>query len=188
MDGGSSPNIHYADTLNKMKILRSSLHPSKASFYGVIPGKEAVLLECIRLHITFSRPDNFRKWPLTFEVVDFPSIYHAFLGRPCFAKLMAVPNYTYLKLKMPIPKEVITIRATFQQAEYYGQDCIALVTAIYVFLDPASSNSDSEEALGGKKAKAVVSLDRPSSDKALGTTCGNSGLASPLGARVRRRN
>jgi hypothetical protein len=25
------------------------------------------------------------------------------LGRPCYAKFMAVPNYTYLKLKMPGP-------------------------------------------------------------------------------------
>jgi hypothetical protein len=33
-------------------------------------------------------------------VVDFLGIYHALLGRPCFTRFMAVPNYTYLKLKM----------------------------------------------------------------------------------------
>jgi hypothetical protein len=49
-------------------------------------------------------------------VVDFPSVYHALLGRPCFAKFTAVPNYTYLKLKMPDPKGVITVECSFEQA------------------------------------------------------------------------
>ena len=34
---------------------------------------------------------------LTFEVVGFRGSYHAILGRPCYAKFIAVPNYTYLK-------------------------------------------------------------------------------------------
>jgi hypothetical protein len=57
-------------------------------------------------------------------VVDFPSVYHALLGQLCFTKFMAVPNYTYLKLKMPILKGVITIKGSFEQAYYYEQDCI----------------------------------------------------------------
>ena len=46
---------------------------------------------------------------LTFEVVGFHGTYHAILGRPCYAKFVAIPNYTYLKLKMLGPHEVITI-------------------------------------------------------------------------------
>ena len=46
---------------------------------------------------------------------------------------MAVPNYTYLKLKMPGPHGVITISTSFQQAyecevECYGH-AIAIVTS-----------------------------------------------------------
>jgi hypothetical protein len=37
---------------------------------------------------------------------------------------MVVPNYTYLKLKMPGLNEVITIEGSFEQAYYYNQDCI----------------------------------------------------------------
>jgi hypothetical protein len=99
-----------------MGILWSSLCPSKAPLYGIILGKEAVPLERIRLNVTFDQPDNFHKEPLTFEVVNFPRVYHALLGRPCFAKFMAVPNYTYLKLKMPNPKGVITVKGSFEQA------------------------------------------------------------------------
>jgi hypothetical protein len=51
--------------------------PSKASFYGIILGKEDVPLGRIWLNVTFGQPGNFRKEPLTFEVVDFPGVYHA---------------------------------------------------------------------------------------------------------------
>ena len=49
-------------------------------------------------------------------MVNFLSIYRALLGRPCFTKFMAIPNYTYLNLKMPVPKGVITIEGSFEQA------------------------------------------------------------------------
>jgi hypothetical protein len=66
-----------------------------------VPGKEVISLGGIWLNATFGQPNNFRKELLTFEVVDFPVIYHALLSQPCFANSMAIPNYTYLKLKMP---------------------------------------------------------------------------------------
>ena len=53
MDGGNSINILYASTLNKMGIPWSSLRPSKAPFYRIVPGKEAVPLGHIRLSVTF---------------------------------------------------------------------------------------------------------------------------------------
>jgi hypothetical protein len=46
---------------------------------------------------------------LTFKIAEFPGAYHAILGQPCYAKFMAVPNYTYLKLKMHGHRGVITI-------------------------------------------------------------------------------
>jgi hypothetical protein len=51
---------------------------------------------------------------LTFEIADFPGAYHAILGQPCYAKFMAVSNYTYLKLKMLGPRGVITIGGDLQ--------------------------------------------------------------------------
>ena len=73
---------------------------------------------------------NFCSEVLTFEVVDFPGSYHAILGRPCYAKFIAIPNYTYLKLKMPGPNGVITIGSTFSHA--YMCDCehYELATAV----------------------------------------------------------
>ncbi|XP_066395969.1 uncharacterized protein [Miscanthus floridulus] len=122
MDGGISLNILYASTLNTMSIARSSLRPSKAPFYMIVPGTEAMPLGRIWVNITFGQPDNFHKEPLTFEVINFLGVYHSLLGRQCFTKFMAIPNYTYLKIKMPGLKGVITIEGSFEQAYYYEQD------------------------------------------------------------------
>ncbi|XP_066392319.1 uncharacterized protein [Miscanthus floridulus] len=124
MDGDSGLNILYASTLDKMSIPRSSLCPSTALFYGIVPAKEAMPLGHIQLNVTFGQPDNFYKEPLTFEVINFLGVYHGLLNRPCFAKFMAIPNYTYLKLKMPSPKGVITVEGSFEQAYYCEQDYV----------------------------------------------------------------
>jgi hypothetical protein len=39
MDGGSSLNIIYAQTLNLLGITRTHLRPSVRGFHGVVPGK-----------------------------------------------------------------------------------------------------------------------------------------------------
>ena len=79
-----------------------------------MPRKQVVPLGQIDLPITFGDPTNYRTKTLTFEVVGFQGTYHAILGRPYYAKFMAVPNYTYLKLKMPGLKGIITIEGSFE--------------------------------------------------------------------------
>jgi rhamnose utilization protein RhaD (predicted bifunctional aldolase and dehydrogenase) len=65
-----------------------------------------------------------------FEVVGFRGTYHAVLGRPCYAKFMAVPNYTYLKLKMPGPNGVITVGSTYRHAYEYDVECVEYAEAL----------------------------------------------------------
>ena len=44
IDGGSSLNILYVDTLDAMRIPRSELCPVSSPFHSVIPGTQAYLL------------------------------------------------------------------------------------------------------------------------------------------------
>jgi hypothetical protein len=85
MDGGSSLNLIYADTLRKIKIPMNNLLPTETSFHGIVPGKPTYPLGAIHLDVIFGTPSNFRKEKIEFEVVDWPSQYHAILGRPAFA-------------------------------------------------------------------------------------------------------
>jgi hypothetical protein len=104
MDGGSGINVLYASTLDDMGIPRSQLRLSMATFHGVVPGMEALPIEQTDLPIMFGDLRNFRTETLTFEVVGFSVTSHVILRRPAYAKFMAMPNYTYLKLRIPGPK------------------------------------------------------------------------------------
>jgi hypothetical protein len=63
-------------------------------------------------------------------VVGFRGTYHAVLGRPCYAKFMAVPNYTYLKLKMPGPDRVITVGSTYRHTYECNMECVEYAEAL----------------------------------------------------------
>ena len=102
MDGSSSLNLLYQDTMQKMGIDPSRIKPTKMTFKGVIPGVEANCIGSVTLEVAFGSPDNFRSEELIFDIVPFRSGYHALLGRTV-AKFNAVPHYAYLKLKMSGP-------------------------------------------------------------------------------------
>ncbi|XP_066323946.1 uncharacterized protein [Miscanthus floridulus] len=64
------------------------------------------------------------------ELVDFLGSYHTILGRPCYAKFMAIPNYTYLKLKMSGPNNVITVSSAFSHAFTCDREHFELATVV----------------------------------------------------------
>jgi hypothetical protein len=133
MDGGSSLNIIYAETLGLLQINLSTIWAGAAPFHGIIPGKRVQPLGQLDLPVYFGTPSNFRKETLTFEVVGFQGTYHAVLGRPCYAKFMAFPNYTYLKLKMPGPNGVITVGSTYRHAYECDVECVEYTEALVEF-------------------------------------------------------
>ena len=88
-------------------------------------------------------------------MVDFPGSYHAILGRPCYAKFMAISNYTYLKLKMLGPNDVITVGSTFLYAYTCNREHYELATAII--------NSAELPQLGNSSTLAVLDCNKPTS-------------------------
>jgi hypothetical protein len=173
MNGGSSLNIIYAETLELLGIDRSTIRAGAAPFHGIVPGKRVLSLGQLDLPVCFGTPSNFRKETLTFEVVGFRGTYHAVLGRPCYAKFMAVPNYMYLNLKMPGPKGTITVGSTYRHAYECDVECVeyaealAESEALIADLDCFSKEAPDAKRHAGnfEPAEAVksVSLD-PSND------------------------
>jgi hypothetical protein len=130
MDGDSSLNIIYAETLRLLQINLSSIRAGAAPFHGIIPDKRVQPLGQLDLPVCFGTPSNFRKETLMFEVVGFRGTYHTVLGRPCYAKFMVVPNYTYLKLKMSGPNGVITVSSTYRHAYECDVECVEYAEAL----------------------------------------------------------
>jgi hypothetical protein len=130
MDGGSSLNIIYAETLGLLEIDLSTIRAGAAPFHEIVPGKRVLPLGQLDLPVCFGTPSNFRRETLTFEVVGFRGTYHAVLGRPCYAKFVAVSNYTYLKLKMSGPNGVITIGSRYRHAYKCDVECVEYAEAL----------------------------------------------------------
>ena len=86
-------------------------------------------------------------------MVGFHETYHAILGRPCYAKFMAVPNYSYLKLKMPSPGEIINVDTSFQHAYECEVECFDHVIAIVTTVELAALRKEvSEDAPDPKRS------------------------------------
>jgi hypothetical protein len=86
------------------------LTKSASPFYGIVPGIVAIPLGSVVLLVTFGETrENYRTEYIKFDVADFETSYHAILSRPAITKFMAVPNYTYLVLKMTCPVGVLTL-------------------------------------------------------------------------------
>jgi hypothetical protein len=167
MDRGNSFNIIYAETLGLLQIDLSSIRAGAAPFHGIIPGKRVQPLGHLNLPVCFGTPSNFRRETLTFEVVGFRGTYHAVLGRPCYAKFMVVPNYTYLKLKMLGPNGVITVGPTYRHTYECDVECVEYAEALIADLERLSKEAPDAKRHAGnfEPAETVksVPLD-PSND------------------------
>jgi len=78
---------------------------------------------------------------------------HAILGRPCYAKFKAIPNYTYLKLKMSGLGGVITVSTSFQRVYECEVECCDHDAAIATFGELAALRKEvAEEAPNPKRS------------------------------------
>ena len=109
MDGGSSLNLIYQDTVRRMGIDPSRISQSNTTFEGVIPGVEAYDRGSVVLEVTFGSPGNSKSKELLFTIAPLQSSYHSLLRRAAFVRFNAIPHYAYLTLMMPGPHGVITI-------------------------------------------------------------------------------
>ncbi len=160
MDGSSSLNLLYQDTVQKMGIDPSRIKPTKTTFKGVIPGVEANYTGSVTLEAVFGSPDNFRSEELIFDIVPFHSGYHALLERTAFAKFNAVPHYAYLKLKMPGPRGVITVNGNTERSLQMEENTAALAAEVQSslsrqFFSPAIKRPDTV-----KRARSNLQQDR----------------------------
>ena len=71
---------------------------------------------------------------------------------------MAIPNYTYLKLKMSGPNDVITVSSSFSHAFVCDREHYELTTAVV--------NSSELLQLGESSTPAVPNCNKPNSSTA----------------------
>ena len=82
---------------------------------------------------------------------------------------MAIPNYTYLKMKMPGPNDVITIGSAFSHAFTYDREHFELATAVVNSFElPWLRESSTPAVLDCNKPTSSTTFHPPEETKAVG--------------------
>ncbi|XP_062230023.1 uncharacterized protein LOC133927579 [Phragmites australis] len=153
IDSGSSINLLFADTLDALQILRSSLRPSPP-FFGIALGSSAKPLGQIKLPVTIGSPNNFRTRRVLFDVADFGTAYNAILGRPVMAQFMAIAHYAYQAIKIPGKTGAITVAGNSKTALHCDKRSLDMVE-----LTPGSKPVTTESSGRLKKVHIVITPD-----------------------------
>ena len=102
-------------------------------------------------------------------MVDLPGSYHAILGRPFYAKFMAIRNYTYLYSKMPGPNGIITMGSTFSHAYTCDHKHYELATAVINSAElPRLRESSTPTVLDYNKPTSLTAFQPLKETKAVG--------------------
>jgi hypothetical protein len=115
LDNGSSTDILFLKTLEKMNLSQHMLHPPEYPLQG-FGGKPIKPVGKISLPVSFGDLDNAGTETLIFDVVDIYHPYLAIFGRGFMNKFDAVIRQQFLCMKIPAPNGVITVFGDQQEA------------------------------------------------------------------------
>jgi hypothetical protein len=116
VDYGSSTDILFLKTFEKMNLSQHMLHPPEYPLQG-FEGKPSKPVGKISLPVSFGDLDNAKTETRTFDVVDIYHPYLAIFGRGFMNKFDAVIIPQFLCMKIPTPKGVITVFGDQQEAK-----------------------------------------------------------------------
>jgi hypothetical protein len=116
VDNGSSADILFLKTFEKMNLGQHMLHPPEYPPQG-FGGKPIKPVGTISLPVSFGDLDNARTETLIFDVVDIYHLYLAIFGRGFMNKFDAVIRQQFLCMKIPAPKGIIMVFGDQQEAK-----------------------------------------------------------------------
>ena len=100
IDNGSSVDIIFASTFDKMGVGRETLEPVNTHLRG-FSGEKVLPLGSIQLVLTLGEPPCQAMTTARFLIVDAPSAYNMLLGRPSLNVIKAISSAYHMIIKFP---------------------------------------------------------------------------------------
>jgi hypothetical protein len=157
VDNGSSVDILFLKTFEKMNLSQHMLHPPEYPLQG-FGGKPIKPIGKVSLPVSFGDLDNARTETLTFDVVD---IYHPYLtifDRGFMNKFDAIIRQQFLCMKIPAPKGAITVFGDQQEARNIEKGHTPGQTNVYQLNSPEEETKPYIEAKRDKE-KIEIAAD-----------------------------
>jgi len=105
VDQGSSADVMFWTTFNKLQLSPNQLRPYIGCLYG-FAGDQVEVRGHLELRTTFTDDVASRIENIRYLVVNAPSAYNILLGRPTVNRLRAVASTRHMKMKLPDLGEV----------------------------------------------------------------------------------
>jgi hypothetical protein len=157
VDNGSSEDILFLKTFEKMNLSQHMLHPPEYPLQG-FGGKPIKPVGKVSLPVSFGDLDNVRTVTLTFDVVDIYHPYLAIFGRGFMNKFDVFIKQQFLCMKIPAPKGVITVSDDQQEARNIEKGHTPGQTYIYQLNSPEEETKPYYEAKRDKE-KIKIAAD-----------------------------
>jgi len=116
VDQGSSADVMFWSTFNKLQLSPDLLRPYTGCLYG-FAGDQVEVRGYLELGTTFTDGTTFRTESIRYLVVNANSAYNILLGRPALNRLRAVASTRHMKMKLPdLSGRVIVIKSDQEEA------------------------------------------------------------------------
>jgi len=158
VDQGSSADVMFWTTFNKLQLSSDLLRPYTGCLYGFADNPVEVR-GYLELRTTFTDGTASRTESIRYLVVNANSAYNILLGRPALNRLRAVPSTRHMKMKLPaLSGKVIVIKSDQEEARKCYENSLKTKIGVVMVIErpPASCSlaepESMEEAMPGDDA------------------------------------
>ncbi|RDX96594.1 hypothetical protein CR513_20733, partial [Mucuna pruriens] len=145
IDQGSSANILYRSTLEKMQLPTGLIQPCPGNLYG-FAGECVPILGTVELETCLGERLVDRTILIQYTIVDAPASYNIIVGRPALNRVGAIVSTKHLCMKFPVGGKVGCVWADTRTAQKCYEDSLrierlppsGIVNVLDLDLDPRS--------------------------------------------------
>ena len=134
VDQGSSADIMFWSTFNKLQLSPDLLRPYTGCLYG-FTGDQVEVHGYLELRTTFTDGTASRTESIRYLVVNADSAYNILLGRPALNRLRAVASTRHMKMKLPdLSGKVIVIKSDPEEARKCYENSLKTKRGVFMVL------------------------------------------------------
>ncbi|XP_068504607.1 uncharacterized protein [Phaseolus vulgaris] len=147
VDQGSSADVMFWMTFNKLQLSPDLLRPYTGCLYGFV-GDQVEVLGHLELRTTFIDGTTSRTENIRYLVINAPFAYNILLGRPTLNRLRAVSLTMHMKMKLPgLGGKLITIKSDQKEAKRCYENNLKTKRGVFM----VTTRAPSEEGVANQR-------------------------------------